>query len=199
VSVMRRETPSGLIRMRDDVGGVGRRTRPVGLVNVAPPVAAQASWTRPASTALLLLLAIVVGYQLLSGVVNWSHVKLDDLRYGYPRSYQTDGFVGFGESNGQPTHFVALNFHKQIEVYIVPGDDPSHVAVIKGPSLFGAADDYAPVTLRLVDVNQDGYPDLVVSVDNQQAVFIDEPKLGTFRALAPNERQQAQSVLGGSL
>jgi len=199
MSVMRRETPSGLIRMRDDVGGVGRRPHPAGLVNVEAPTARATSWTHMASTGVLILLAIVVGYQLLSGVVNWTHVKIDDVRYGYPRSYQTDGFVGFGESNGQPTHFVALNFHKQIEVYIVPGDDPSHVTVLKGPSLFGAADDYAPVTMKLVDVNQDGYPDLVVSVDNQQAVFIDEPKRGTFRALAPSERPQAQAVLGGSL
>lgn len=196
---MRRETPSGLIRVRDDAGALGRRPRPVELVNVAQPHSRAAFWTRPASTAILLVLAIVVGYQLLSGVVNWSHIKLDDLRYGYPRSFQTDGFVGFGESNGLPTHFVALNLHKQIEIYIIPGDDPTHVRVIKGPSLFGAADDYAPVALRLVDVNQDGYPDLVVSVDNQQAVFIDEPNLGTFRALKPVERQQAQAVLGGSL
>ncbi len=196
MAVMRREAPSGLVRAypdgrrpdrrrsdRDDERGYER----------------DSLWSRPLTTAILAALAVLVAYQLLSGVATWAHVRLDDLRYGYPRSYQVDGFVGFGESNGLPTHVVALNLHRQVEMLVIAGDDPSHVSVIKGPQLFGSADDLAPVTVRLVDVNADGYPDLVLAVASQQMVWIDEPHAGRFRPLLPQERFAASKVLGGAL
>ncbi len=175
MAVMRRELPSGTVRMRE------RR----------PTV-----WNHPLLSAMLGALAVIVTYQLLSGTLFWARVKLDDVRYGYPRSYQLDGFVGFGESNGTPTHFVALNLHRQIVVLVTAGDDPSHTSVLKGPYLFGTDEEYSPVTLRLVDVTGDGYPDVVLNVDNQQVVWVDQPRQGTFRPLLPGERTAAARALG---
>ncbi len=175
MAVMRRELPSGTVRMREH--------RPT-------------LWNHPLLTATLGALAVIVAYQLLSGTLFWARVKIDDVRYGYPRSYQLDGFVGFGESNGTPTHFVALNLHRQIVVLVTAGDDPAHTSVLKGPYLFGNDEEYSPVTLRLVDVTGDGYPDVVLNVDHQQVVWVAQPRQGLFRPLTPQERLAAAQVLG---
>src|SRR5437763_5617002 len=175
MALMRRELPSGTIRMKPRRRGVR---------------------AHPLSSATLATLAVLVAYQLFSSGVFWAQVRLDDLRYGYPRSYQVDGYVGFGEANGLPTHFIALNLHRQVMIYAIAGSDPTHVLAIKGPYLFGDHAEYAPVRLRLVDVTGDGYPDLVLDVDHQHVVYVDEPRLGTFRPLIPQERAATARVLG---
>jgi hypothetical protein len=174
MALMRRELPSGTIRMKP------RRPRLRG---------------HPLSSAILATLAVFVAYQVLGSAVFWVQLRLDDLRYGYPRSYQVDGYVGFGEANGLPTHFIALNLHRQVMIYAIAGSDPTHVLIIKGPYLFGTNEEYAPVRLRLIDVTGDGYPDLVLDVDHQHMVYVDEPRLGTFRPLLPQERTAAARVL----
>ncbi|HKC76393.1 MAG TPA: hypothetical protein VKF37_19650, partial [Chloroflexota bacterium] len=73
MALMRRELPSGTIRMKP------RRPR---------------LRTHPMSSAILATLAVLVAYQLLSSTVFWVQLRLDDLRYGYPRSCQLDGYVG---------------------------------------------------------------------------------------------------------
>lgn len=175
MAVMQREVPNGTVRMRP------RRT---------------SSWSHPLVSAALCAIAVVVAFQVFSGFTFWAQVKIDDLRYGFPRSYQTDGYVGFGESNGLPTHFIALNLHRQVVIMAEAGDDPTHVLTIKGPYLYGANEEYTPVTLRLIDVTGDGYPDLVLNVDHQQIVYVDEPRRGAFRPLLPQERGEAARVLG---
>jgi hypothetical protein len=46
----------------------------------------------------------------------------DSLKYGYPRSFQTDANVGHGDSRHPISHFVAINDHGLIEVIEIPGD-----------------------------------------------------------------------------
>lgn len=176
MSLMRRELPSGAVRMR------ARR---------------QHTGSRWLTTASLALLGLLVSYQLFSSAAFWARIKFDDLRYGYPRSYQIDGFVGYGESNGLPTHIVALNLHRQVLVLVIPGDDPAHVTTLKGPYLYGADEEYSPVTLRLVDVTGDGYPDIVLNVDNQTVVWVDQPHRARFRPLLPQEQAAATRALRG--
>lgn len=171
MSLMRRELPSAAVRMRGRRHHVGNKLL---------------------TTVSLALLGLLVSYQLFASAAFWARVKLDDLRYGYPRSYQIDGYIGYGESNGLPTHFVALNLHRQVIVLVIPGDAPAHVTTLKGPYLYGTDEEYAPVTLRLVDVTGDGYPDLVLNVDHQQLVWVDQPHRASFRLMSPRERAAAR-------
>lgn len=182
MAIMRRELPSGVVPMR----------------NPEPERHHGGFWSHTLVSAAIAAVAVVVAYQVLAGALFWARVKVDDFRYGYPRSYQIDGYVGYDESNGQPTHFIALNLHRQVMVMIVAGDDPTHVTTLKGPYLYGADQEYTPVTLRLIGVNSDGYPDLVLNVAQQQVVWVDQPRQARFRPLLPAEHAAAMRALGAA-
>jgi hypothetical protein len=139
-------------------------------------------WARASTiaTPAVLILAVFVAYALINTVVAWGQVTLDDMRYGYPRTYSTDGYIGYREQTGVPTHFVVVNAHRQVLIMIVPGGDPSHVLVLKGPYLFGPGEEFSPATLDLSDVNHDGYPDLRLHVAGQTMVYMNDPNRQTF-------------------
>jgi hypothetical protein len=128
----------------------------------------------------MLGLALWVAYAVCSAAVAWAQIKLDDIRYGYPRTYQTDGFIGYREESGIPTHFSVLNAHRQVLIIIVPGGEPSHVTVIKGPYLFGPGQEFSPATLEVADVNHDGYADLRLHVAGQTVVYLNDHRRQTF-------------------
>lgn len=124
--------------------------------------------------------ALWLAYSVIGIGLNWGRIKLDDIRYGYPRTFQTDGYVGYGELSGLPTHFTVLNAHRQILILMVPGTDPAHVTVIKGPYLFGPDQEFEPATLVLQDVNHDGHADLVLHVAGQTITYLNDPGKHTF-------------------
>jgi hypothetical protein len=138
-------------------------------------------------TAMLLL------WFMVSAAVNWAQTTLDDLHYGYPRTYQTDAWVGHNEQTGTPSHFIALNLHGHIEVIEIAGGDPAHTRMYSGPQLYGPGSDLAPVTLRFLDVNGDHKPDMIVSFQNTHLVYINDQ--GGFRPMQPSERPQVEQAL----
>jgi hypothetical protein len=137
------------------------------------------------SSLVVIALALWLAYTLIGDGVAWVQQKVDDLRYGYPRTFQTDAFLGYGESGGVPTHFMALNLHGQISVFIVDGADPARVRVLRGPVLLGDGRDLVAPLLRVVDVNHDGHPDLLLSVNGQDFTYLNVPAAHTFRLLQP--------------
>jgi hypothetical protein len=143
-------------------------------------------WARMSTiiTPALLILAVFALYIAINTAIAWAEVKMDDIRYGYPRTSSTDGYIGYKEQTGIPTHFTVVNDHRQVLIMIMPGGDPSHVMVIKGPYLFGPGEEFSPATLDLVDLNHDHYPDLRLYVAGQTMVYLNEPKQQTF-SLAP--------------
>lgn len=134
-----------------------------------------------------LLVAMLAIYILVGWVVNWCQVRLDDLRYGRPRTMHLSGFVGRAEeAQGQPTHFIAMNLNRQVVVLELPGSDPTHVRNWPGPYLFGAREDLTPVIIDLADVDGDGLPDVVLNVRNEQIVYLNRD--GGLRLPTPEER-----------
>ena len=144
---------------------------------------ALASWWR---TALAYLLLLVLGYLLLTPVFTWSQRRLDDVRYGFPRATQLDGFVGHGEKSGDPTHLMALNLRRQISILELPGSDPMKTRVFAGPYLVGSNGLYVVPYLSLEDINNDGQADLLLQVRDEVVVYINEN--GTFRLITSAER-----------
>jgi len=121
---------------------------------------------------------MLVLWILGSILLTWWHDKQDDLTYGRPRTFQTDAVVGHNDAS-TPSHFIAINLHRQIEVLECPGGDCSKAVVYVGPLLIGADQDLDPVTLEFKDVNRDGKPDMLIHIRDQTIVFLNDA--GKFR------------------
>src|SRR5260370_42365998 len=64
----------------------------------------------------LVLIVMVVGWWLLSTVASWWQGVQENMKYGSPRTFQADRYVGLGDSSDHPDHFIALNLRGVIEV-----------------------------------------------------------------------------------
>lgn len=135
-------------------------------------------------TGLLALLAI---YVIMSHVVAWGRIKVDDVRYGRPRTFHLQTNVVSGDQHSVPTHFIAMNLDRQVIVFEIPGQDVTQIRTLSGPYLFGAGEDLTPVTLRMEDVNRDSASDLVLQVKDEEVMYIYRD--GGFSLITPEERQ----------
>jgi len=133
-----------------------------------------------------MLLCLVALMLMANSVIAWGQIKLDDLRYGRPRTMQLSGFVGHNEGGGIPTQFVAMNLNRRVVVFEIPGGDATQTRTLTGPYLFGANEHLTPVRLRLENVNTDNQNDLIISVKNEEIIYINEA--GSFRLIKPEER-----------
>ncbi len=139
-------------------------------------------WLLFLGVGMLAMLALWVGGSLL---LTWWQVTQDDWHYGRPRTFQTDAVVGHNDSAASPSHFIAINLNRRVEVIECPGGDCSHAVIYLGPILFGDGEDVTPVTLTFQDVNGDGKPDMVIHIQDQRIVFINENE--KFRPAKPGE------------
>ena len=104
-------------------------------------------------------------------VVGWVTVTWDDWHYGRPRTFQCDTVVGHGDSLEQPSHFIALNLHGNIEVIELSGGEASRTRVYQGPQLYGPGADLVVVTLQFPDPGQTHHPDLLMVFQGTQVVL----------------------------
>jgi hypothetical protein len=141
------------------------------------------------------ILALLALYVVLSSVVSWGQVLVDDLRYGRPRTFHLTANVGRAEEAAAPTHLIAMNLERQVVLVEIPGGDASRMRTLPGPYLFGAGEDLTPVTMRLADMNGDGAADLIVRVKNEEMVYINRD--GGFNLITAEERQQLIQAGGG--
>ena len=107
------------------------------------------------------MITMIVLWLIGSAVLAWGTQRYYDVRYGNPRTYQTDIVVGHGgDSSAHPSHFIAVNLNGKIEVIEIPGGDPSKSQIYIGPQLFGAGSDLTPVTLSFEDCSGSGKVDV---------------------------------------
>jgi hypothetical protein len=130
------------------------------------------------------MLAMLLLWLAAALVLNWWNNYQDDIRYGHPRTYQTDARVGHHDA-ATPSHFIALNLHHQVEVIEFPGGDATHARVYLGPTLTDDNSDSDIVTVSFKDLNGDGKLDMIVSVDNMKYPYLNDN--GTFRTPKSNE------------
>jgi hypothetical protein len=139
------------------------------------------------------MLGMLILWTVSMTVVGWFGTTMDDIRYGRPRTFQTDQFVGHNEVGGIPSHFIAVNLNRRIEVIEFPGGDVAHARIFPGPQLYTSGSDLVPATLTFIDVNGDHKVDMIINVQGAQVVFINDQ--GTFRPLRPDERSQVEQFL----
>jgi hypothetical protein len=158
---------------------------------ITPPGGVRSALSSWRTAALAYLLLLILGYLLITPLIGWGQQRLDDLRYGFPRTRQIDGFVGHGEEGGTPTHLMALNLHRQVSILEIPGGDTAKVQVLPGPYLVGADGENVVPHLSLQDINGDGQADLLLQVREEVVVYINEN--GSFRFMTPAERARLVS------
>ncbi|NJK81044.1 MAG: VCBS repeat-containing protein [Chloroflexaceae bacterium] len=112
--------------------------------------------------------------------------KLNDWRYGFPRSATVVAYVGHGDERVMPTWIQALNLNGQISVLVAPGGDVEQLQVLQGPYLVGLNSQYEVARPAVRDVNSDGHVDLLVTVRGEILIYINED--GTFRPISAEER-----------
>lgn len=151
--------------------------------------------TQPRSSNLLvyaitLVFIIVLINLILTPVLNWGRSRLDDFRYGRPRTVQLTAHVGHEEANGLPSHFIAMNLERRVVILEMPGGDATKTRTIVGPYLFGVSEDLTPVLLRFADVNADQRPDMLVNVKQEEMVYINDATSNSFRIITSDELAQ---------
>lgn len=139
------------------------------------------------------MLAMLILWIGLTTLFAWVNTFMDDLHYGRPRTFQTDAWVGHNEQTGTPSHFIAMNLNRHIEIIEISGSDAAHTHIYVGPQLYGAGDELVPVALAFVDLNGDHKPDMIVTFQQSRIVYINDGN--TFRPLLPSEHSQVEQAL----
>lgn len=139
------------------------------------------------------MFAMLILWVALSALFGWVNTFMDDIHYGRPRTFQMDAWVGHNEQTGTPSHFIAINLNRHIEIIEIPGGDATHTRIYVGPQLYGANDELVPVTLAFADLNGDHKPDMIVTFQQSRIVYINDQ--GGFRPLLPSERPQVEQAL----
>jgi len=139
------------------------------------------------------LLCAILLWIGVTQVIAWGNGVLDLLHYGNPRTYQTDQVVGQGDSLLHPSHFEALNLRGQIVILDFPAGDPARAREFTVSSILGPNAAQVVVTLRFVDVNHTGKPDMVIEAGGAQTFLVNAA--GTFRPPTPAEQQQILRAL----
>ncbi|GCE10549.1 hypothetical protein [Tengunoibacter tsumagoiensis] len=138
------------------------------------------------------MIAALALWVIGSAALSWGLQRYDDYRYGNPRTFQTDAVVGHNnDSAAHPSHFVAMNLHRQpIVVEIAAGDPGKLVSYAVAPPIVGDGGDIAPITLEFRDVTNDQKPDMIIHIhlspqNDTVIVFVND---GTkFRPSTPND------------
>jgi hypothetical protein len=104
-------------------------------------------------------MVLILGVLALQALGNWWQRHTDDVTYGYPRTYQTDQYVGHGDNPNRPNHFIALNLNGVVVVLEV---NPQHPQLDKSYYVTTTSDRYNPVTVTFPTI--DGKQYMYVSV-----------------------------------
>ena len=115
------------------------------------------------------LLLIMLGQWLWAS----GQTAVDDLRFGRPRTFQVDAYVGH-ETEHTPSHFLALNQHGRIEIIELPCGDPTHARIYIGPQIAGNNAELTPVTLTFVRNPLSKRVDMLVHFAGTQVLYHNE-------------------------
>ena len=117
------------------------------------------------------MMVAIFAFISLSQLVNWWNNHQLDSTYGFPRTYQTDERVGFGDAI-TPTHFIALNLNGQAEVIVCPAGNCAKAVIYQVIRLFGDNAAFVPVTLSFADLTRTGKLDMIVHIGDQQIIYL---------------------------
>ena len=109
------------------------------------------------------LLLLIAGWIAYAPITTAWQMHQDDVTYGNPRTFQIDAVVGHGDSNSNPSHFIALNLRGRITVTEAPGGDMTKAISYHFPTVVGNTGN-PPVTITFQDFDNDGRIDMIVKI-----------------------------------
>jgi len=113
----------------------------------------------------LLLFVLALGIMAYNGLAGWWQRHTDDVTYGYPRTYQTDQYVGHGDTPSHPDHFIALNLNGVVEVVEI---DPQNIR-FDHAYYITSTDPFNPVTLTFPTI--DGKQYMYISIGDRSNAY----------------------------
>lgn len=134
-------------------------------------------WLLPLGVGMVAMLVLWVFGSL---VVAWGAQRYDDITYGNPRTYHTDAVVGHnGDNNAHPSHFVAMNLHRQaVVIELMAGDPAKSVSYVVPYYIVGDNSDLTPVTVSFKDVTGNHRLDMIIHIhlhsQDQTFVFVND-------------------------
>lgn len=140
------------------------------------------------------MISALVLWLVGSAVLAWGTQRYYDLRYGNPRTYQTDIVVGHGgDSPAHPSHFIAMNLNGQAIVIELKAGDPAKIVSYQAPITVQDGGQ-SPVTLSFKDLIGHHKLDMIVDIhlpgQDQLSYFINDPDNDQFRSPKPHESIQ---------
>ncbi len=141
------------------------------------------------------MISALVLWLIGSAVLAWGTQRYYDVRYGTPRTFQTDMAVGHGgDSAAHPSHFIAMNLNSQavvIELKAGKADNGSVAWYIAPITIKDGGQ--SPVTITFKDVSGDQKLDMVMDihlpVQDQYSIFINDGD--KFRPATSNDTLNA--------
>jgi len=112
----------------------------------------------------LAMFIMILGWIVLTAIDSWWQTKMADMRYGFPRTFQTDANVGH---NGRVSHFICLNLQGEVEIIEIQNGHPDASKIYRVVVL---PQDQArvPVTISFQDINGDGKVDGLILVGGSE-------------------------------
>jgi hypothetical protein len=137
------------------------------------------------------MICMLVLWLIGSAVLAWGMQRYYDVRYGTPRTFQTDMAVGHGgDSPAHPSHFIAMNLNNQAVVIELKAGKADKASVAWYVSQITIMDSgQSPVTVNFKDVNSDHKLDMIIDVhlpgQDQYSFFINDGD--NFRPATSND------------
>jgi hypothetical protein len=109
----------------------------------------------------MVMFVMVLGWMLLTAASYWWQGKQDDWKYGRPRTFQVDQYIGHGDTPDHPDHFIAINTGGEIQVIEMNPQSPKYDHIYP---ITPISDSTIPVFLSFEDTNHDGKLDMLVTI-----------------------------------
>ncbi|HEX6478480.1 MAG TPA: hypothetical protein VF043_06520 [Ktedonobacteraceae bacterium] len=117
----------------------------------------------------MVMFVMVLGWLLLTAAGYWWQGKQEDFKYGTPRTFQVDQYIGHGDTPDHPDHFIALNVGGMIQVIELNPLFPKYDHVYP---ITRVNDRTTPVLLSFEDTRHTGKLDMLVTIGESNAYTV---------------------------
>ncbi|HEX6479576.1 MAG TPA: hypothetical protein VF043_12085 [Ktedonobacteraceae bacterium] len=117
----------------------------------------------------MVMFVMVLGWLLFTAAGHWWQGKQEDFKYGTPRTFQVDQYIGHGDTPDHPDHFIALNVGGMIQVIELNPLFPKYDHVYP---ITTVNDSTTPVLLSFEDTRHTGKLDMLVTIGESNSYTV---------------------------